>query len=141
MSVILLLICVIDVIVALSDPNYVSPQSPDAFAALDLLRGKGPIDANDQFDLMKNAVPGVDYPINAQVPNAVECGKYAQAGYYADTTAPSNCQGFHRCDENGIDYRYLCPNGTVRGIFTCKPFKTILFMIFLIAFQSNHFGL
>ncbi|KAH8375010.1 hypothetical protein KR200_010930, partial [Drosophila serrata] len=56
-------------------------------------------------------VPGVDYPIYAQVPRTnFDCLQQALPGYYADIEA--QCQVFHICALNRT-YSFLCPNGTV----------------------------
>ncbi|KAH8335506.1 hypothetical protein KR074_004239, partial [Drosophila pseudoananassae] len=56
-------------------------------------------------------VPGVDYPIYAQVPRTnFDCSQQALPGYYADIEA--QCQVFHICALNRT-YSFLCPNGTV----------------------------
>ncbi|EDV48123.1 uncharacterized protein LOC6552981 [Drosophila erecta] len=56
-------------------------------------------------------VPGVDYPIYAQVPRTnFDCAQQPLPGYYADIEA--QCQVFHICALNRT-YSFLCPNGTV----------------------------
>nr|XP_036675071.1 protein transport protein SEC31 [Drosophila suzukii] len=56
-------------------------------------------------------VPGVDYPIYAQVPRTnFDCSQQPLPGYYADIEA--QCQVFHICALNRT-YSFLCPNGTV----------------------------
>ncbi|XP_030374257.1 uncharacterized protein LOC115623853 [Scaptodrosophila lebanonensis] len=56
-------------------------------------------------------VPGVDYPVYAQVPRTnFDCSQQPLPGYYADIEA--QCQVFHICALNRT-YSFLCPNGTV----------------------------
>lgn len=56
-------------------------------------------------------VPGVDYPVYAQVPRTnFDCAQQPLPGYYADIEA--QCQVFHICALNRT-YSFLCPNGTV----------------------------
>ena len=84
--------------------------------ALKVLRGNKDLTVQEQQELRANAVPGKDYPINAVIPDkAVDCKSYHQPGFYVDDSAPSNCQVFVRCDDNGNAYSFLCPNGTVRS--------------------------
>src|SRR5262245_28072071 len=90
-----------------------SVQNPKVLDALTVLRGNKEYTVAQMFDLIANAVPGQDYPINAEIPDSTfDCSKYAP-GFYADITSPSKCQVFHRCDLNGVQTSYLCTNGSV----------------------------
>jgi hypothetical protein len=106
-----------------------SVQEPKWLDALDILRGgKTLLSAEEQQDLLRNAVAGKDYPINAIVPAwSVNCASYKQAGFYADVSEPSNCQAFHYCDFDGKDFGFLCANGTLFNQITlvCDRFFNI----------------
>jgi hypothetical protein len=94
--------------------RQVSPQNPLVWDALRILRGNKDLTTEDILSLVAAAVPGQDYPINAQIPQtSIVCSSYKQAGYYADTSAQSKCQSFVRCDENGVLTQYLCGNGSL----------------------------
>ncbi|OQV17025.1 hypothetical protein BV898_08888 [Hypsibius exemplaris] len=89
------------------------PQVPGVFEALDDLRGGPMPDPEKLFALIANATADLDYPILNEVPKQknFNCAQVKQAGYYADTDF--RCQAFRRCDVNGIETGYLCPNLTV----------------------------
>ena len=98
------------------EPGYPGDQVPVVWQALDALRGKTMLTSEQEQDLINNAVAGNDYPINAVVPpSGFSCNGLAH-GYYADTSDPSKCQVFHRCDLDGTMTSYLCPNMTVGTI-------------------------
>ncbi|EDW81804.1 uncharacterized protein Dwil_GK10820 [Drosophila willistoni] len=92
------------------------PQ-PSQYGAI--ARNTGTTTVGEQPDYSDNegdysaipGVPGVDYPIYAQVPRTnFDCSQQALPGYYADIEA--QCQVFHICALNRT-YSFLCPNGTV----------------------------
>jgi hypothetical protein len=94
--------------------NKRAAQNPLVWDALKVLRGGKDLTVQEQQDLIANAVAGKDYPANAVLPNkVVDCSSYKQAGFYADPSDPSDCQVFHRCDDNGVAHSFLCPNGTL----------------------------
>ncbi|KAK9880266.1 hypothetical protein WA026_010140 [Henosepilachna vigintioctopunctata] len=56
-------------------------------------------------------LPGVDYPIYADIPStSFQCEQQSYPGYYADVE--TQCQVFHICANNRT-YDFLCPNGTI----------------------------
>ncbi|KAH8340744.1 hypothetical protein KR059_005898, partial [Drosophila kikkawai] len=97
------------------------PQTPQygnapGGSAIRVSSGTSGPDAGDYSDADGDysaipGVPGVDYPIYAQVPRTnFDCSQQALPGYYADIEA--QCQVFHICALNRT-YSFLCPNGTV----------------------------
>lgn len=70
--------------------------------------------ADDDYDGDYSAIPGipgVNYPIYAQVPPTnFDCAQQPLPGYYSDIEA--QCQVFHICALNRT-YSFLCPNGTI----------------------------
>ncbi|GAV08291.1 hypothetical protein RvY_18007 [Ramazzottius varieornatus] len=84
-------------------------QNPKVFSALDVLRGKTPLQTDQIREIYANAQPGKDFPILAEIPQSnVDCASFKQPGFYADEAG--QCQVFHRCDVNGNLTSYLCPN-------------------------------
>ncbi|XP_055348142.1 uncharacterized protein LOC129595234 [Paramacrobiotus metropolitanus] len=99
---------------SLKAKRAVKTQNPLAFAALDQLRGKSRLSVPDQYNLIATAQAGQDYPNNAVIEQGFfDCSSTHQPGFYADPSASSRCQIFHRCDVNGNQTSYLCPNMTV----------------------------
>ena len=89
-------------------------QDPKIWDALKVLRGGKDLTVADQQEIYAKAVAGVDYPNNLVIPDSdIKCSDYAQPGFYADTSSPSKCQIFHRCDDNGIRRDFICPAKTV----------------------------
>jgi len=88
-------------------------QNPKVFSALAVLSNdKSKMDAGQWFDVYKNAQAGQDYPILVTIPEAnVQCGS-VKPGFYANDGA-GKCQAFDRCDINGNQTSYLCPNMTL----------------------------
>ena len=70
-----------------------SGPSQDPWAALDKIRGKPVMSADEVMDLMFSARPGVDFPILGEVPDAVsfQCVNQKMPGFYADPDF--KCQG------------------------------------------------
>ena len=92
-------------------------QKPKIWDALRVLRGNKDLTIPDIQDILAKAVAGTDYPNNAVIPDSsIKCADYHQPGFYADSSDPSKCQVFHRCDDNGLRTDYLCPNMTVSVI-------------------------
>ncbi|GAU88079.1 hypothetical protein RvY_00840 [Ramazzottius varieornatus] len=88
-------------------------QQPKVWDALNVLRGKDALFADQIQELLMNVVPGQDFPLLSEVPDtAVDCSRFKQPGFYADTEQ-GRCQVFHRCDINGHLTGYLCPNMTL----------------------------
>ncbi|OQV15645.1 hypothetical protein BV898_10232 [Hypsibius exemplaris] len=87
------------------------PQVPGVWDALDTLRGKQALTSEEINAILAIAQEGQDYPNLANIPadSSFQCG--TRKGYYADIQ--SRCQVFHRCDINGVETNYLCPNKTV----------------------------
>ncbi|GAU95087.1 hypothetical protein RvY_06764 [Ramazzottius varieornatus] len=84
-------------------------QNPKVFSALDVLRGKSPLQTDEIRQIYANAQPGQDFPILSEIPQSnIDCAQFKQAGFYADEAG--QCQVFHRCDVNGVLTSYLCPN-------------------------------
>ncbi|OWA52249.1 hypothetical protein BV898_16707, partial [Hypsibius exemplaris] len=54
-------------------------------------------------------------------PCGFQCANQKQPGFYADLDF--KCQGFRRCDPNGVLYSFLCPNTTIFNqiTLTCDP--------------------
>ncbi|OQV12594.1 hypothetical protein BV898_13159 [Hypsibius exemplaris] len=84
-------------------------QNPKVWDALAKLRGKDALTAEQIQDLYPNAVAGKDFPNNLAIPQprTIDCA--GKAGFYADTSSPSDCQVFDRCDVNGNLTSYICP--------------------------------
>ncbi|XP_055348141.1 uncharacterized protein LOC129595233 [Paramacrobiotus metropolitanus] len=94
--------------------SAVKAQNPLAFGALDKLRGRNALSVPDQYNLIATARAGQDYPNNVAIPQTTfDCGSTHQPGFYADPSPASRCQVFHRCDINGNQTSYLCPNMSV----------------------------
>jgi len=89
------------------------PQVPGVWDALDDLRGKPALGVEEIQDLLAAAKPDGDYPVLAEIPDQTgfNCANVKQAGYYADTDF--RCQVFRRCDIDGTETSYLCPNLTL----------------------------
>lgn len=89
------------------------PQDPGVWDALDALRGKPALQAEEIQAILATAQEGVDYPNLAEIPDQTNfnCANVKQAGFYADSD--SRCQVFRRCDIDGVQTSYLCPNKTV----------------------------
>jgi hypothetical protein len=86
-------------------------QSPGVWTALDQLRGKDKLSIEDITKLLTTAKAGEDYPNLAEIPPGnFDCGAH-KPGFYADTD--SKCQVIRRCDVNGNQTAYLCPNLTI----------------------------
>jgi len=94
------------------------PQVPGVWDALDQLRGRPAYGVDEIQDLLAAAKPDVDYPIIADIPDQISfsCANVKQAGYYADTDF--RCQVFRRCDIDGVETSYLCPNQTLYNQIT-----------------------
>ncbi|XP_055355182.1 uncharacterized protein LOC129600664 [Paramacrobiotus metropolitanus] len=99
---------------SLKAKRAVKTQNPLAFGALDQLRGRTKLSVPDQYNLIATARAGQDYPNNVAIPQTTfDCGSTHQPGFYADPSPASRCQVFHRCDINGNQTSYLCPNMSV----------------------------
>ncbi|XP_055348124.1 uncharacterized protein LOC129595221 [Paramacrobiotus metropolitanus] len=101
-------------LVAAASAASVKVQNPIVWSALDNLRGRTRLTIPDQYNLIATARAGQDYPNNVVIPQSdFDCTKTHQPGFYADNSPQSRCQVFHRCDINGNQTSYLCPNMTV----------------------------
>ncbi|XP_055336676.1 uncharacterized protein LOC129587107 [Paramacrobiotus metropolitanus] len=86
-------------------------QSPGVFSALDLLRGKSKLSNDDIRNMVLNAQAGQDYPNLSSIPDSTfDCSAH-KPGFYADVS--QRCQVVRRCDVNGNQTSFLCPNMTV----------------------------
>ncbi|XP_055346192.1 uncharacterized protein LOC129593759 [Paramacrobiotus metropolitanus] len=86
-------------------------QNPGVWSALDQLRGKAKLGIEDIRALLSIAKAGQDYPNLNEIPAGnFDCGS-VKAGFYADVEF--KCQVIRRCDVNGNQTAYLCPNLTV----------------------------
>ncbi|XP_055347963.1 uncharacterized protein LOC129595076 [Paramacrobiotus metropolitanus] len=108
-----IIILITFVAAALSSPNKraTSDQNPKIWKALSENSGHGKLSAADARDLYINAKPGQDYPNLSGIPaGRFDCGS-VKPGFYADVDY--QCQVIRRCDINGNQTAYLCPNMTV----------------------------
>ncbi|OQV25931.1 hypothetical protein BV898_00073 [Hypsibius exemplaris] len=89
-------------------------QTPKVWDALNLLRGKDQLTAEQIQELYQSAVSGTDFPLLSVIPDEseIDCATFKQPGFYADVDV-GRCQVFHRCDINGKITSYLCPNMTM----------------------------
>jgi hypothetical protein len=86
-------------------------QSPGVWTALDQLRGKSKISNTDFLNMFVNSKAGEDYPNLPAIPAGnFDCSS-VKPGFYADVD--SRCQVVRRCDINGNQSAYLCPNLTI----------------------------
>jgi len=86
-------------------------QSPGVWSALDRLRGHDRLGVEDIRALLQTARAGQDYPNLAEIPAGnFDCAS-VKPGFYADID--TKCQVVRRCDVNGNQTAYLCPNLTV----------------------------
>ncbi|XP_055340553.1 uncharacterized protein LOC129589729 [Paramacrobiotus metropolitanus] len=99
------------------EPSYTgarrkrAAQNPGVFTALDQLRGKSKLGNDDILQMVLTAKPGQDYPDLSEIPaGSFDCTQHSP-GFYADVE--SRCQVVRRCDVNGNQTAYLCPNMTV----------------------------
>ncbi|XP_055348152.1 uncharacterized protein LOC129595240 [Paramacrobiotus metropolitanus] len=118
-ALVLLAVVAVASAASIKSKRAVKTQNPLAFAALDQLRGKSRLSVPDQYNLIATAQAGQDYPNNAVIPpSSFDCSTTHQPGFYADNSADSRCQVFHRCDINGNQTSYLCPNMSVFNSIT-----------------------
>lgn len=95
---------VVGSVVALQEQRYV----------FDMYRNAPPLDSEAVIDLLSIAQPGVSFPLNNKVPNTgFDCAAQETPGYFADPAPPSMCQAFYRCEINGNQMGFLCPNQTL----------------------------
>ncbi|XP_055342325.1 uncharacterized protein LOC129590905 [Paramacrobiotus metropolitanus] len=93
----------------IKDQDTPPKQDPPVWDALkDLQRHS----TQESQELLRSAIPGVDFPTLASIPNtSFSCDEAGQPGFYAD--AETGCQVFRRCDFRGLKWSYLCPNATL----------------------------
>ncbi|XP_055348035.1 uncharacterized protein LOC129595144 [Paramacrobiotus metropolitanus] len=86
-------------------------QNPKVWDALAQNSGRGQLSAEDTLNLYINAKAGQDYPNFSEAPAGnFDCGS-VKPGFYADVDY--QCQVVRRCDINGNQTAYLCPNMTI----------------------------
>jgi len=86
-------------------------QKPGVWDALVQNSGRNRLSGGEAYDLYVNAKAGQDYPILAVIPESkFDCGS-VKPGFYADVDA--KCQVVRRCDINGNQTSFLCPNMTL----------------------------
>ncbi|XP_055330297.1 uncharacterized protein LOC129582722 [Paramacrobiotus metropolitanus] len=80
----------------------------------DMYLNTPPLDPDGVVDILIAAKPGETFPLLHSVPNTgFSCGQFKYPGYYADTSPGSRCQAFYRCEINGNQTGFLCPNSTL----------------------------
>merc|ERR1711962_1415088 len=104
--------------------TYGASADQAAYNDLDSAASDAPGDALSMLEGSIPGVPGLDYPIYAEVPESgFACDGQVDGGYYADPEA--ECQVFHICTADGegglAKYSFLCPNGTIfnQNYFIC----------------------
>jgi hypothetical protein len=108
------LLILLAVLIGVSSAEVVkrAAQIPGVWTALDQLRGKSKLSIEDISALLINAKAGEDYPNLSVIPEGnFDCGSVKQPGFYADVD--TRCQVIRRCDINGNQSAYLCPNLTI----------------------------
>jgi hypothetical protein len=98
-----------------------SSQVPGVWDALAQLKGSAhrALSVDQIQELFVTAKAGEDFPILAAIPDSnIDCASFKQPGFYADDSAVSKCQVFHRCDVNGNLTHFLCPNMTLYNQIT-----------------------
>ncbi|XP_055347961.1 uncharacterized protein LOC129595075 [Paramacrobiotus metropolitanus] len=107
------------ILLVLTVPSFASPRSvsvqsdqkPKIWDALAQNSGRGKLSIDDARDLYINAKAGQDYPNLSEIPaGSFDCGS-VKPGFYADVDY--QCQVIRRCDVNGNQTAYLCPNLTI----------------------------
>lgn len=81
----------------------------------DYYKNLPPLDSEAIVDLLIAAKPGETFPLLHSVPTdtGFNCSDFKYPGYYADPSPPSFCQAFYRCEVNGNQMGFLCPNETL----------------------------
>lgn len=94
----------------------------------DLYKNQPALQAVEVMRILKDAVPGESYPALTHIPETnFSCDQMQFPGFYSDTDETARCQVFHRCDLNGLQTNYLCPNTTVFSqiLLTCDYFFNV----------------